>query len=523
MKKPSEILGNLPLIGAYIRFEKTVQERADTAWTRYKNSKSLSDKARERLRATPYIGAVIRFPGALREWLEDVPVLGALVFRPCFAATSLLYQTLVARPSRFLSRAVIAPLAAAGMVSATLHANPDMASDTLDDYLRLKGIDAAVFEGIDHRNIRIYHDNVLAIAFHGAARQTALKYGMAGKESGPLAQAFIAAVQYPAALVSMGTAAMMPENAFTIPVVGEDGICFIRTLGEDVDPLEMISLLSGIPQRHLTIDRAALSRWLPLMVLGHEGKHCDNAKKTLAATEAMLIATAELQALRAEKLLERMEAGEDTTKALETLEDDAAIKEAARTVALKNRDVQRLTLEGETGSDIHIVAALNRRFPQAEIPAIMTHARAVQPFIGNMTMPNDHATASGLDSHIRAIEGSGPFDVWDAIDMGKFLIRFGAFLNTAGAPASGFDKTVENYHIAREIVIPYLERNRDAYLPRDERHVRFALVLDQVRLFVEGMDHLVKPEVLAQNPVLAPVAIPDLPARRPQPQPAPAR
>lgn len=516
MRKPSEILGGVPFIGAYIRFEKWAIARTAAAWERHKNRSTYADKMQTRLRNAPYIGPLVRFPGAAREWLEDLPVAGPLAFRPAFGLTAWLFNTLLVRPEKFLRRYVALPLVVAGGASAALYANPDAASDTLEDYLRHKGIDAALFDGVTHSNIRVYKDNVLTLTFHAAAHEVAANIAM-DKDSVPLVKAFRSALQYPSALFSSAVAAAIAENAFALPAIGNDGACFIRPLGEDIDPLEMVALLSSIPEKHLALDRAQLE-WVPLMVLGHEGRHCDNAKATMAALEELQAARDELNKVRTRELAALM-GEENFNDALEALEDNPAYKQAAENVTLKARAVDRATLAGETDSDIYVVPIIERLFPGKDAASVMLHARAVSPFAGKMGSSNSHSTASGLETHINRLEGVGPYDVWDALEMGKFLIRFGAFLNVSGAPPTGFDKTLENYHVAKTVVIPYLERNRDAYLPRDERHVRYALVLDQVRLFVEGMEHLVKPQSLERSKPGSAVDIPDMPVRRIQPVP----
>jgi len=515
VKKPSEILGNLPLIGPYIRLEKRAQERIAEAWENYKNRPTLSQRLWEKTKAAPYIGPLARFPGATREWLEDIPVAGPLAFKPAFALAGLAGDLLLVKPWKIFTRLVVAPFAVAGIASAIIYNDPDIATQNISDYLREQNIDAAIIEGVEHKNIRVYRDNFLTTAFHSAAHQVAHDYADNREQYGPLFATFAAAAMYPPAFIVSFGAASMPENAFTLPAAGDDAACFVRTIPSGINPVRMLSLLSEVPERHLKVERDSLQKWLHLMVLGHEARHCDNAKKAETAIDASREAQMELAEVRARELAILLESSDgDFEKAQAALENNAAYKTALEEASYRQRAVQRAILAGETDSDAFITEKLAQKFPGENVAETTIYARAITPFAGSMKHSNGHATASGLEAHVRQLEAPGAFDAWDAIEMGRFLIEFGRFLNVEGAPATGFDKTIENYHIAKTVVLPYLERHRDAYLPRDERHVRYTLVHDQVRLFVEGMEYLVKPESLERRKLEEVLDIPELPARR---------
>lgn len=529
MRKPREILGGLPLVGSYFKAYIAFEDRA-AAWVTqsYRNwkargeerkkRKGWSSKLAERMRRWPVIGPLMRFPRAMREWLGDIPLLGRLVIKPYFAVADWVGTHLIRAPLKAAGKFIALPLILAGALSGVMGNNPDLASESLHDYIKTRGITASIFNGVahDHNKIRVYYDNRLTTALHIAANQVKHAQNMdGGQDQNALTRYFEAAIAYPIVLGTTAMQVVSRDNPFTTPPHGDDDICYIRMNGNDSDPLHMMSLLSGIPQKYLTLKKDDLAKWVPQMILGHEARHCDNGQdkyKLIAALQDLYKKQMKIREQELGKIMHDKNIGLD--KAGKFLADNPRLREIEKEIIMKKRAIERATLSGEIDSDIHITRILDKQFPDFGIAKIMIDSRAVTPFTGSMSMTNNHATASGLQDALGHLETAGSFDTWDAIDMAKQLIRFGTFLNTDGTPVLGFDSTVRNYQVAKDVVIPYLQAHRDAYLPRDKRHVRFALVLEQAQLFVDGMESLVKPDILTRDVGLAGrISIPDMPVK----------
>jgi len=508
LKSIREILRDMPLIGRYVKWEDGLLQR----YAKFRENLKKKGVERRRqlavrrarphfLKRLPYAGAVFRFPEKVRKGIEDIPLFGTFVAKPLFGAVAA-----ITRPFRNVAkglfRGIVIPFAALGVVSMVFYSNPDMTSDTLEDYLADQGYDTTIAEGVAHKNIRVYHDNILTFTFHSAGNMTAIQKDLAAERSGALTASFQAALAYPFAFGTALSMGLIEYNAFALPTLGNDRACFVRTISEDIDTKRMIAVLAGVPERHLNLDKDKLREWVPLMILGHEARHCDNGKDRYPAVIELYKMNQEYR----QAYLQEMEAilldeNVSYSEAEEKLKDNPYLKAMKKQIALKEQEVQRLTLAGETDSDIYSVPWLDKMFPDSDVAEIITAARAVSPFAGGLKLggSEDHSTASGLDSHLQGKDVASSDDVWDSIYMGKLLLAQGRFLNSSGPIVASYDETLHNYHVARQVVIPYLENMKGQSFQRSGRQVSYDLVLDQLRLFVEGVERLVKPESLAAS------------------------
>ncbi|GEM_PF-3545991 len=429
-------------------------------------------KIRDFAESIPYAGRVISFPRRTREFLKTLPIAGPLVFTPLYAAKSFL----MSYPKFFFTRFMM-PFAVAGVVTAGLSVDPDWTSEPLDDFLDKKGFDKSLFDGVAHKNIRIYTGSKLWAAFHLAGQQAKkvpdlVADGLAGK-------AVLTALSYPGALISSFAAVNTSHNAFSIPIPDENGACYIvANEVQDMAPEQMISALAGVPESFLNSANIGDAKWIPEFVLLHEAGHCDNGKQIF--------------------------------KIIEDAMRQADIADAQSVM----RKIQLAVLVGETGSDIYAMGALIAKHPDTS--ATVKFARAISPFARSMEQSNGHATAAGIDAHLKKLETADNYEISEAIDLAKLLVKTARSLNSGKTHLDGWNETLENYHAMKNIVMPWLEQKKDAYFPRDKRHIRLALVLDQARLFVEGMEYLVKADKL-KGEFPAPLGMPDL-----KPAPAPA-
>lgn len=526
MRSLRDILRDKPVIGAYIKFEdkflkrfSELREHIEHAREeRIENARRLAKERKNKpsfLKRLPVIGAVFRFPGRVRKGIEDIPLVGTFGAKPLFALIGLATWP-IRRITKLAIGGIVVPFALLGAVSFAFVNNPDWASDPIDDYLQKQGYDAAILEGVEHKDIRVYRDNALTFTFHAAGNMTGLNKEIVTEVNDSLMGLFGVVASYPMNFVTSLGMSFVKYNAFAVPAYHDDGTCFVVSLSDSVDSKRMISVLSGIPEHHLALDKEKLDEWVPLMVLGHEARHCDNGRDRYPAIVGLYKLRNEYQDAYLEELDKAVfeqgaEAGISDLDAM--LEDNERLKALQKQIVIKTREVGRQTLTGETDSDIHSVPRLREVFPDSNVDKVMTYARAVSPFAGNLRLGTEsHSTASGLDAFIQGEDTPASNDVWEAIYLGKMLMRYAHFMNSDEPIVSHHDYTLENYHIAKQVVMPYLEQRRDESFLRGDRSVSYGLVLDQLRLFVEGVEYMVKPESLAKSEFSKETDIPPLPA-----------
>lgn len=458
-------------------------------------------KLGDKIRSIPVIGPVVRFPGRVKQGLhnaknalENIPGVGPYAIRPTFEGIGAAHNYMLGYP-RFIATHIVTPFAVAGAVSAGLQYLPDVTSEDIESFMKREGLNLSALDNIDHENIRVYRsDTTVLNAFHMAG-QMADKAGDRMAEmtdTGLFVNALVTAASYPPMLVTSFLYANVEKNAFTLALTNDEDTCFIANNAYSADPKEMIAALSGLPLEMIALESEDLS-WVPAAILLHEAKHCDNGKETFRNIDV---------------LMNDPFSRPEETKTEPTEEEEKS--QINFTMNNIQEVIDQIVLMGEESSDIHALESLQAEFPGSV--DVLRASRAIQPFTGNMNMSSNHATAHALEQYFSGEDTSTTFHTWEAIEMAKMLIHNAREMNFDSTSVDAETRTLMNYHVAKNHVIPFLQERQDAAFPREDEMIKFALVLEHVELFVEAMESsLVKPEYLDPEMVSTPAGniIPD--------------
>lgn len=156
-------------------------------------------------------------------------------------------------------------------------------SEDIKSYAVRNNIDLRMFEGVDHKNIRVYRMGDIETVFHRAGTATRREFERIGKshhapEIKPALSIMMGALTYALELPAAGLDYLARNNLFmrynarTLPVKSLNQACYILPNTAD-DPDEFFVLSGVITGARFSDHR----RFLSAAILAHEAKHCDHA------------------------------------------------------------------------------------------------------------------------------------------------------------------------------------------------------------------------------------------------------